>query len=436
MSNKTKLLGLISLLALSISLFVFNIIVKRQTRHNLSAKVESELNSVPVHNPYNLDVPPDRGGYLEDFWIDPKFPDKSTYPSPEPVLGVTTAATDKRPNIIVIISDDQPNTFLGLAGNKILQTPNIDNLANRGMYFTNFYVPQGVCSPSRASILTGKLPHVHGLTRLNLLLPPEQPTLPKILQSNGYNTAIIGKCHLGHPFDPLAINYGFNDRLIVVPDIGTVGGGFGGFVATNKLPVSWTNYDIVRDGTLLGNPTVATPSPELQSTYITDYFTDQAIEYVTKASADPTGKPFFLWLSHVAPHRPATPKEGCIKYKNAPISEPSSASDDLSTKPLIQSKTHTHYVYDTGFQTLNDYPDPVPLTERIRDVYEVMDNLDQNVGRLTKTLEELKLTDNTIIIYLSDNSLPFGEHQLVYKGPFLYDELVKVPFIIYYPQQF
>lgn len=100
-------------------------------------------------------------------------------------------SSGEKPNVLFIISDDQPYNTLGIAGNKEVKTPNIDALANTGFYLNNMYLPIGHCAPSRASLFTGKMPHNHGVTTNGYILPPNQLTLTEILQAGGYDTAII-----------------------------------------------------------------------------------------------------------------------------------------------------------------------------------------------------------------------------------------------------
>lgn len=310
---------------------------------------------------------------------------------------------EQKPNIIFIVTDDQNFRHLSIAGNEVLKTPHIDSLANPGVYFTNAYVPLGACSPSRASIWTSKLPHIHGVTAVGKILPEDQITLPEILKANGYNTGFFGKCHLGDPYSPTGYKRGFDYTLNITPDLGYV--------------EDWHNYELLRNG-----------KKEQHNEYITDYLTSQSLEFIKQKSDESktTKKPFFLWLSHVSPHLPTTPPKNSNKYSLDKINLPLSISDDLSTKPPIQAVTRMHGNYLKNNEQ--------SLKSSIKNTYEVLSNLDDNVGKINKTLQDLGIKDNTIIVYVSDNGFFYGEHQLWHKGPFFYEEQVKTPILISYPK--
>ncbi|MGB7923145.1 MAG: sulfatase-like hydrolase/transferase [Pyrinomonadaceae bacterium] len=312
-------------------------------------------------------------------------------------------AVADRPNIIVIITDDQPPNTIGLAGNQVIRTPNIDRLGQQGVYFENMYLPIGQCSPSRASIWTGKLPHTHGVTTNVIMLPPWQLTLPEILKANGYSTAILGKCTLGVPANPEKFKRGFDFRLVPFPDSGIV--------------TNWYDYRVSRNGAL-----------EHHTEYLTDYITTQAIAYL--ASRASTGQPFFMWLSYNAPHLPTIPPRNSNRYTLDQMPIPLSLSDNLSSKPPQQVSSSPHQDYLRTVQSGNQI---ITLKRRLKDAYETISNIDDNVGRITQKLQDLGIRDNTVIIFMSDNGVFFGEHQLYVKGPFFYNEQIKSPFIFSYP---
>ncbi|MBI3576605.1 sulfatase-like hydrolase/transferase [Candidatus Gottesmanbacteria bacterium] len=312
---------------------------------------------------------------------------------------LTEASAANLPNIVFILVDDQPPGLLGVAGNITIQTPTIDNLANQGLYFRNMYVPLGICAPSRASIWTGKYPHTNGVTKNGLILPPDQLTLPEILKANGYFTGIIGKCHLGDPNDPEKYKRGFDFRLISYPDWGGIN--------------DWYNYQFSRNGTI----------ETYTDRYITDFLTDESINFI-KNNAQ-TRRPFFLWLAHFAPHRPTTPPRGVNTYDKNLLPLPVSISDDLSTKPP--------QLRDSGIHKFFQGLGIGGVRQELDDAYEVMSNVDSNVARTLKALDDVGIRNNTIVIYMSDNGIFYGEHQLERKGPTFFEEQLKVPFIFSYP---
>lgn len=315
----------------------------------------------------------------------------------------SSLSLEQRPNIVIIISDDQTYNQLSLAGNTVLKTPNIDSLANPGAYFKNAYVPEGICSPSRASIWTSKLPHVHGVYAVGMILPTDQITLPEILHANSYNTGFIGKCHLGDPNSVEEYTRGFDFRLI-----NKLSGG--------RVP-DWYNYQVTRNGV-----------QETHTQYVTDFLTDEAIKFIDLKAADykQNKKPFFLWLAQPAPHYPTIPPKGSNRYSIDQIQLPQSISDDLSTKPPLESAAMYHKNYlDLG---------SLGMKSKLKDSYEVLANMDDNVGRVNETLKNLGIKEDTVVIYLSDNGIMYGEHQIYQKGPYFYDEQVKSPLIFSYPK--
>ncbi|MBI3576607.1 sulfatase-like hydrolase/transferase [Candidatus Gottesmanbacteria bacterium] len=299
-----------------------------------------------------------------------------------------------KPNIIVIITDDQAPNTIGLAGNSVIKTPNIDRLGKEGIYFKNMYVPTGQCAPSRASLWTGKMPHAHGVITNGLLLPDGQVTLPEILKSTGYQTAFIGKCHLGQAKE----RFQFDWRIETdgIPD------------ATKSTYNTWYGYQILRNGVV-----------EERSEYITDFLTNETISYIKSAQ-----KPFFLWLAHPAPHLPTIPPRGSNRYSIDQIPTPVSITDDSFTKPPQQQISTRQFYLDKGWPAIKSF---------LKDTYEIISNMDNNVGRIMNVLSDLQIRNDTLVIYLSDNGLLFGEHQQYGKGPTFYEEQMKTPFIISYP---
>src|SRR3989338_1130004 len=351
------------------------------------------------------------------------------------------AQTPAKPNILFIISDDQPYKTLGLTGNSVIQTPNINSLGQTGAYFPRMYFAIDQCAPSRASILTGKMPHTNGLTYNLQQLPHITKTIADILKSAGYRTAMIGKCHVGDPTNPVPDNYGFDYRLLPNPDAGYI-------TADQWNGVS--NYQLI-DRTV--NP-AATPVP-IQKTsgyYVTDFLADKTIQYIDDSVRNHPNQPFFVWLPVFAPHWPNIPPTGQNLYGNAPIPTPVSISDNTSTKPPQQSASYARKRFELR-QKCKDPPvasgcedpalvDPViahinedgrTIGRDTKDIYETITSIDTNIGKIIQKINALGIRNNTIIVFMTDNGVFLGEHQLSEKGAFMYEELVKTPFIINYP---
>src|SRR5262245_63732415 len=186
-----------------------------------------------------------------------------------PALTGSPAAVAERPNIIYIMSDDHAAHAIGAYGSHVNRTPNLDRLAREGAIFTNVFVTNSICTPSRAVILTGQYSHLNGVTMFNRF-DSSRTTVARLLQAGGYYTGMIGKWHLGS--DPV----GF-DHWEILP-------GQGAYVN----PILYT----------------ATSEKTYTGRYVTDVITDLAIDFIKNR---PSRKPFFLMMHHKAPHRPWQP---------------------------------------------------------------------------------------------------------------------------------
>ncbi|GHC48548.1 sulfatase family protein [Roseibacillus persicicus] len=293
----------------------------------------------------------------------------------KPLLLLLTSAllcAAKTPlNVIVIFTDDQGYADLGCFGSKTIKTPHIDQLAKEGRRFTSFYVASPVCSPSRAALLTGNYPkrinmHRHVLfPKSTFGLNPEEYTLADHFSSHGYATACVGKWHLGHKPEVLPRAHGF-DSYFGIPYSNDMnhpdnskrpkGGSEGMDVLWNDPESAITAWNTP----LVENETI-TEVPVDQRT-ITRRYTDRAITFVNDCAEKE--KPFFLYLPHSMPHIPL-------------------------------------YV-----------PDEVRDADPKNAYINVIEHIDDQVGRLVSTLRELEIADNTLIVYTSDNGpwLTFKHH--------------------------
>ena len=285
-------------------------------------------------------------------------------------LSLVAKAADK-PNFIIIFTDDQGYGDLGCFGSTKIKTPHIDRLAKEGRRFTNFMVASPVCTPSRAALLTGCYPKRIGMHQ-HVLFPsstkglnPTEHTIADHLKGQGYATACFGKWHLGHHPETLPQSNGF-DTYFGIPysndmnhpdNKGKPKGGWAGMDALWKDPES----TLTKWKTPLMENEKIVEIPVDQRT-VTRRYTDKSIEFIkTNAKAD---KPFFVYLPHSMPHIPL-------------------------------------YVPD-------DVRDPNPLNAYTN----VIEHIDSEVGRIAKLLRELKLSDNTYLIFTTDNGpwLPFKHH--------------------------
>jgi N-acetylglucosamine-6-sulfatase len=320
--------------------------------------------------------------------------------------GSTSAppAAAARPNFVVIIADDMAYGLLG-PGRRFpfLPLPNLQGLASRGVLFDNAFVTTSLCSPSRASLLTGLYAHTHGvLVNESVELSPTVPTYPQILQRAGYETAFVGKWHMDAHTD--APRPGFD------------------------YWVSFRGQGVYEDPLLNENGHVVQ-----RYGYTTDLLTEYALGWLRQ----PRTKPFLLILSHKAPHNPAVPAaRHAAALADASLPEPSSFRDSYEGKPAWERRyarcggTPSAYV---------ECPDPQP--ERIPpwpwsardgprlDYLRTLMALDDSVGSVLAAIDGLGVTGSTYVVFLSDNGLFLGEHRLGDKR-LAYEESLRIPLVI------
>jgi N-acetylglucosamine-6-sulfatase len=306
------------------------------------------------------------------------------------------ASGTKAPNVVFILIDDQRYDFLSYLNHPWIKTPNIDRLASNSVYFENAFVTTSLCSPSRASILTGMYAHAHTVIDNDTPLPPELPTFPSVLQKGGYKTALIGKWHMGGA--GAQPRPGF-DLWLSFP-------GQGKFV----------DPDFNRNG-----------EPFTKKGYMTDILTDYAVEFINENVKSNT--PYCLYLAHKNVHEPFTPADRHAgHYKDLIIPRPSTfANTEENTlgKPdwVVKQRKSWH---GSERENLGGFD------EFFRRYSECMLSVDESVGRVVKTLEDLGELDNTIIVYFSDNGYLMGEHGLIDKRV-MYDPSIRVPMFVHYP---
>lgn len=290
------------------------------------------------------------------------------------------------PNIVIILVDDLRWDALSVTGHPFSQTPNIDRLAAEGMLFTDAFVVHSLCAPSRATLFTGRYSHTHGVTRNAGQINSRTPTINSLLSATGYETAFVGKWHLGGE----GMLAGRFDRWLSFKGQGTY-----------------------------RNPIVNVDGAERQAPgHVTDVLTDYALDFVSRER----DRPFLLILSHKAVHAPFTPQSRFDgRYSNATIELPPTFGEDLSTKP--------------SFLPLRPVGDSTTLVTRIRDYHETVAGVDESVGKLLDRLQELALLDRTLVIFTSDNGYLLGEHNLTDKRV-AYEESIRIPLIVRYPAWF
>lgn len=299
-----------------------------------------------------------------------------------------------RPNVLLIISDDQGYGDLGVHNNPVLHTPNLDRLASESVRFARFYVSP-VCSPTRASLLTGRYNYRTGVVDTYLgrsLMHADEISLAEMLVTAGYRTGIFGKWHLGDNYPLRAMDQGFQESLVLN------GGGIG---QPSDPPGGESYFD----------PMLRRNGKWVQTRgYVSDVITDAAIEFISRNRQ----RPFFAYLAFNAPHTPLeVPADKYAKYKAMNLK----AGDFAGPGHLIPQ---------------NFDPDTTAK------IYGMVENIDDNVGRVLGKLEELKLAENTVVIFMTDN----GPQQPRYNaGMFqrkgtVYEGGIRVPFFVRSPGKF
>lgn len=318
-------------------------------------------------------------------------------------------APKKRPNILFIMSDDHASAAIGAYKSwlaKVVRTPNIDRLARRGMRFTNSLVTNSICTPCRASILTGQYSHTNGVYTLNDVIDPNRVHIGHLLRALGYQTAIIGKWHLGT--DPAGFDY-WN----ILP-------GQGVYIRP-KLREIGMKKQREYDG------------------YSEDVITDLSLAWLKKR--DPS-KPFLLFCHFKAPHRPWDPAPRFENlYKDVSIPEPETLLDRYQGRSKSTANAKMRIGEDMVQRDLGvPIPKDLKGDELRKWAYQIymkrylscVAAVDENVGRLLAYLEQQGLTEDTIIIYTSDQGFFLGEHGFFDKR-FMYEPCLTTPLIISYP---
>ncbi|WP_044175603.1 sulfatase family protein [Flectobacillus major] len=344
-----------------------------------------------------------------------------------------------RPNVIFIISDDHTSQAISAYGSKLAQTPNIDRIAKEGAILYNNIVSNSICGPSRATLLTGKYSHVNGYKFNERQFDISQPVFPEELQKSGYQTAWIGKMHLG------SLPHGF-DYLNILPGHG-----------------SYYNSDFVNSK----NET------HRYEGYVTDVITRLSKEWLESRDKN---KPFFIVVGHKATHRSWLPSlQDLGAYDNVTFPIPDTFYDtyqdriaahdqDMSIEKTMllaeDLKVNPDYNSKSGWSSYNRftpeqkaqfkaYYDKVEadftqkkltgkaLTEwkfqrYMRDYLATAKSLDRNIGELLEYLDQTGLSKNTVVVYTSDQGFYLGEHGWFDKR-FIYEESLKTPFVIRYP---
>src|SRR6056297_319209 len=325
--------------------------------------------------------------------------------------GEATAPTEKPLNVVFVLCDDHRFDCLGVAGHPFLETPHLDSLARDGAWCTRAYVTTSLCSPSRASILTGQYAHNHRVVDNYHPVDPSLVFFPESLQRAGYETAFIGKWHMGGEIDDPQRGF---DHWIAFKGQGTYWPD--GHGTTREVPQ--TAYD----GYNINGRRVA------QQGYITDELTDFALDWLQDRS---DRKPFFLYVSHKGVHAdfvPADRHRGRYDDQPLPIEIPSVDEMNAGKLPMwVRNQRNSRHGVDFGYNIEEFSPEVY-----YRRYCESLLAVDDSVGRLRAHLADRGMAENTIFIYMGDNGFQFGDHGLIDKRV-AYEASAKVPLLLAAP---
>lgn len=305
------------------------------------------------------------------------------------------AAQNRKRNLVFILSDDHRHDAMGFMGHPWLKTPALDRIAKQGVHVANAFVTTALCSPSRASVLTGMYGHAHGVLDNVSPLPSNLVTFPQILQKQGYKTALIGKWHMGGDSDEP--RPGFS---------------------------RWVSFRGQGD---YNDPTFNIDGKrEKRNGYVSDLITAEANRFIDENR----NQPFMLYVGHKATHADFFPAE---RHKNL-----------YSTEPIPYPRSYNHYEGKPDWvrKQRNSwhgvdgmYNKRINFEQFYRDYCRTLAGLDESVGQIFDHLKTRNLLDDTLFIYMGDNGTQFGEHGLIDKRT-MYEKSIRVPMLAHCPALF
>lgn len=319
----------------------------------------------------------------------------------EPKSPEVKTQSQARPNIVFILIDDLRYDTFGFMGHPFIETPHLDALANQGIRFSNAFVTTSLCSPSRASFLTGQYMHHHGVVDNVDLMPAETVTFPQILQSADYQTAFIGKWHMGGSSD--APRPGFDHWVSFR--------GQGSYAAKNKS-LNVNGKQVAR------------------TRYMTDELTDYATDWI---SSQVTDKPFMLYLSHKGVHGLYDPApRHRDRYQEVEVVPPNTlhvTPERLDGVPMwVQDQRNSWHGVENPYHGRAQQS----IEQMYKHYCEMILSIDESVGRVMKTLRDEGLDQNTLVMFTSDGGHLWGEHGLIDKRC-AYEESIRIPMLVYAP---
>ncbi|MEE2745962.1 MAG: sulfatase-like hydrolase/transferase [Pseudomonadota bacterium] len=386
----------------------------------------------------------------------------------------------RKPNFLFIITDQHRADHLGCYGHPVVNTPNIDSIANNGRCFDKFFVSCAICQPNRSTLMTGRMPSLHGVRHNGVPLDKRFNTFVDLMGVQGYETALIGKSHLMNmtPHEPrygkpqrdtkkmplpsgfeqaFAVDhenpiydqehpknwdekstfkldlpfYGFKHVDLQTNHADAVGGDYVRWLEerhTDSKNLKGEKNSLKH--TYSASQAWRTAVPE--ELYPTNYITEKSIEYLERYAQRREDEPFFLMMSYPDPHHPFTPPgKYWDMYSPADMPLPESFYTNMAPPPNV---AWAHQKREDGTQvTTSQNLFAAASEEEIREIMALtcgmITMIDDSIGKVIKKLELLGLAEDTVIIFTSDHGDLLGDHQLVLKGPIHYNGLIRVPFI-------
>ena len=346
----------------------------------------------------------------------------------------------RKPNVLLITADQLRRDALGVCGNRLIRTPRIDGLAEGGIVFDQHFTQHPVCMPSRWTIFTGRYPHSHGVRDNGVIYRDGEATLARVLRDNGWRTGAFGKMHLSPQLETrLRENenwprdsFGFAEMHL------TDDSKRGEYLddlqrrdpAVHRL-VLRQGEEKVREDLMSASERSFDLAPQLKKNTVpaelhqSSWIADRVIEAIRKKDT----KPFFYWCSFVDPHHPFdAPEPYASMYDPSSVPLPVRGENEMEDKPphfgeMVRGlspgneKYDLRTVTDRGWQALR------------ANYYGMVSLIDHNVGRILDALREAGSFEDTLILFTSDHGELLGDHGLLFKGPFHYDPLIRVPLV-------
>lgn len=318
---------------------------------------------------------------------------------------------DKK-NVLIIHTDAQVHNFLSVAGNGGIHTPNIDALAGQGTLFSNAFTCNGVCVPSRCSFITGRYPIGHGVVCNYNLLPASEVTMPKIFGENEYVTGYFGKTHLGGDDNDMA-GQGWRESFLWH-------GQYNEYLKNHGVDARYPEGNEIRRDDIRYWPVGTSKIPTEH--YFENVIADKAVEFIKKHR----GENFFCFVANVAPHGPFSPPTPYDKmYDPADMELLPRNPKELENKPPAFARW-----IEQNRKLINDDELRIFLAA----IYGLVSLVDDNVGKLVKTLKEQGLYDDTLVVFTSDHGDFASKYGVIGKSWCSDDILMRTPLVISHPQ--